>query len=154
MTKRDLLHAVPSRRQIAVGLVALPLVAGRAVAAESPPIDEVTRLMQAQKEAWNRGDIAGFCVPYSDDCIFISPSGVTRGRQTVQDRYMKKYGAARETLGRLEFDVLETRTTSAMVTLAMRWSLSWTGKPPASGHTLIVWQRLPGGWKLVQDASM
>lgn len=154
MTTRDPVSAVPSRRQLGAALVALPFVARRVAAAEPSPTDEVTRLMQAQKEAWNRGDIAGFCAPYSDDCIFISPSGVTRGRQTVQDRYMKKYGAARETLGRLEFDVLETRTTPAMVTLAMRWSLAWAGKPPAAGHTLIVWQRLPAGWRLVQDASM
>lgn len=152
MTHR--IDGTPSRRQLAVALAALPFVARRATAAEAGPTDEVTRLMQAQKEAWNRGDIAGFCAPYSDDCIFISPSGVTRGRQTVQDRYMKKYGAARATLGRLAFDVLETRATAAMVTLAMRWSLAWADKPPASGHTLIVWQKLPEGWRLVQDASM
>lgn len=144
------------RREVLGALAVAPLLVTprSAVAEAKDAIAEVKALIVAQTDAWNRGDIAGFCAPYADDCVFLSPSGLSRGRQTVQDRYMKKYGAARATLGRLAFDVLETRATAAMVTLAMRWSLAWADKPPASGHTLIVWQKLPEGWRLVQDASM
>jgi len=139
---------------MAGALIALPCLVG-AAKVSAQPLSEVTQLMSSQKDAWNRGDIAGFCAPYAEDCIFISPSGMTRGRQTVLDRYTKKYGAAKATMGRLDFDVIETRPTTAMVTMVMRWSLTWSGaKPPASGHTLIVWQRLSSGWRLVQDASM
>jgi uncharacterized protein (TIGR02246 family) len=154
MSSRNRIEGAISRRQLAGALFAVPCLGG-ATDAAAQPLEEVTRLMQSQKAAWNRGDIAGFCAPYAEDCIFISPSNVTRGRQTVQDRYAKKYGAAKETMGRLDFDVLETRPTAAMVTMVMRWSLVWSGaRPPASGHTLIVWQLLPSGWRLVQDASM
>ena len=48
---------------------------------------ELTR----QAGAWNRGDLDAFCAFYADDAVFISPSGVTRGRQAVLDRYKKRY---------------------------------------------------------------
>ena len=48
--------------------------------------------------------------------------------------------------------------TENMVSLAMRWKLSWPtppgAKPEASGLTLIVWRNIFGEWLLYQDASM
>lgn len=147
-------NLLDTSRRDALALFALPLLAGKSAAAEPAAPAEVTALMKTQIAAWNRGDIAGFCSYYADDCIFISPSGVTRGRQIVQERYAKKYGAAKQTMGQLAFEILDTRTMPASVTLAMRWSLTWEGKPPAAGLTLIVWQKQSAGWRLVQDASM
>lgn len=114
--------------------------------------------MQAQTAAWNRGDIAGFCAAYAEDCVFLSPSGLTRGRRTVEERYQKKYGAATATMGQLDFAPLSHSASPELVSLALRWRLRWPllqpSKPDQSGLTLIVWQRQPGGWFLVQDASM
>lgn len=149
-----------SRRDALSAVAAIPFLADSkpAVAAALTPADEVKALMRKQQDAWNRGDIAEFCAPYSDDCIFLSPTGVTRGRLVLQERYLKKYGTAKETMGQLLFEVLDTRETALMVTLAMRWNLSWQSsradKAPASGLTLISWQRQTSGWRLVQDASM
>lgn len=148
-----------SRRALLAVLAAAPLAHQTPVAAAGlSALDQVKAVLAAQKEAWNRGDIIGFCAPYADDCIFLTPTGVTRGRLTVQERFRKKYGEAPETMGRLAFEILDTRVTADTVTMAMKWSLSWQGtatnKPAASGSTLIVWQRLSGGWRLVQDASM
>lgn len=156
---------------VAQALAAKPTPAGPAPAAPAAPsvavatpaaqaaaaAADVTAQMWAQREAWNRGDIAGFCAPYADDCIFLSPSGVTRGRQVVQDNYTRKYGSAPQTMGRLDFEILDTRSTPDSVTLAMRWSLTWADRsahPPRAGTTLIVWQRQGGRFRLVQDASM
>lgn len=155
----------PRRQFLRHGLAtagALAALPDGAVAAPPVPsaasLSEVQARMQAQTAAWNRGDIAGFCAAYAEDCIFISPSGVTRGRRVVQERYSKKYGAAQATMGQLEFELLDQRSSSDFVSLALRWRLSWPRlkpeKPAQSGSTLIVWQRLPGGWFLVQDASM
>lgn len=146
----------------------LPLVAA-AVAASSAaadpagppavgPIDEVKARLKAQQDAWNRGDLEAFCADYSDDAVFLSPSGLTRGRADVLARYTKKYGAARATMGTLSFEFLDEHSSAELVTLAMRWQLAWPAqkpaKPTASGLTLIVWRKLKGQWKLVQDASM
>jgi hypothetical protein len=40
------------------------------------------------------------------------------------------------------------------VSVTARWSLARTGKPPASGLTLIVLRRDGGKWRIVEDASM
>lgn len=150
-----------NRRQFFGACLALPALAGRsapAAAASSPAVDEVLSRLRAQQDAWNRGDIAGFCAHYAEDCVFLSPGGVSRGRKTVESRYSQKYGAAKASMGQLEFDILDRRSTSDTVSLAMRWTLRWpespSPKPAASGLTLIIWQRHGSGWQLVQDASM
>ena len=147
------------RREVLGALAVAPLLVTprSAVAEAKDAIAEVKALIVAQTDAWNRGDIAGFCAPYADDCVFLSPSGLSRGRQTVQDRYTKKYGGAKQTMGRLALEILDARSAPASVSVAMRWSLVWDAaqkKPPASGLSLIVWQRHPAGWHLIQDASM
>lgn len=166
-TKPAASSASNRRQLLSAGLAvtaSLPLAPALAAAATPPvgsgarPLDEVLARMRVQTAAWNRGDIAGFCAAYAEDCIFLSPSGVTRGRRTVEERYQKKYGTAQATMGQLEFEPLEHRQSPDVVSLALRWRLSWPGaqpeKPAQSGLTLIVWQRQPGGWFLVQDASM
>ena len=50
---------------------------------------------------------------------------MTRGRRVVQERYSKKYGAAQATMGQLEFELLDQRSSSDFVSLALRWRLSW-----------------------------
>lgn len=161
--------AASSRRQLFIaGLAAsVPAVVARRSGAASArseaasagtAIDEVLALLSAQKDAWNRGDIAGFCSHYAPDCVFLSPSGVSRGRKTVESRYVQKYGATKASMGRLDFDILDRRESTDGVSLAMRWTLTWADRPApksvATGLTLIVWQRHPSGWHVVQDASM
>ena len=105
---------------------------------------------------------------YAEDAVFASPSGLTRGRALVLERYQKKYpdAAAR---GTLSFDVLETRLASGVevsffgdalpsdvhgVSVLARWALAYPEKPTASGLTLLVLRRRGNGWEIVQDASM
>ncbi|MDP2340449.1 MAG: nuclear transport factor 2 family protein [Deltaproteobacteria bacterium] len=118
------------------------------------PLEEVKARLDAQRDAWNRGDLEAFCADYSDDCVFLSPSGVSRGRAEVLARYVKKYGGAKETMGTLSFEFVDDEASPEIVSLAMRWKLVFTGKPEASGLTLIVWHKIKGQWKLAQDASM
>lgn len=121
--------------------------------AGSPNAQLVLALLERQRQAWNVGDLEGFCAIYAEDARFLSPSGVTQGRAAVLARYQQRY-PNKAAMGTLAFDVLEIRETSGAVSIAARWTLSFPGKPPASGHTLIVFNLLPAGWRLVQDASM
>jgi uncharacterized protein (TIGR02246 family) len=118
------------------------------------PDAEVTKLVAEQVVAWNNGDLAFFCALYAEDAIFLSPSGVTRGRKAVEERYAKKYGGNKKGMGTLAIEPLETRVLGTAVTIAAKWTLTFEGKPPASGHTLIVFERRADRWVLVQDASM
>ena len=116
-------------------------------------------VLQAQVAAWNRGDLAAFCEVYVDDATFLSPSGITRGRQAVRDRYRKRY-PDKAAMGTLALDPIETRPASShdggpvlAVTIAARWKLSYPDKPVASGLTLLVLHRVGARWQIVQDAS-
>jgi|GEM_PF-5157 len=126
------------------------------------PLDAVEKkaiqtLILAQASAWNHGDLKGFCAPYADDALFLSPSGLTRGRQAIFDRYQKKYGAAQHTMGSLTLQVLEMRGSSTFASVAMKWKLLWpedASKAPASGLSLVTLHKVQGQWHIVQDASM
>ena len=145
------------RRSFLVVAAAAATLSGSAAGgppAPGAPLREVKARLEAQRLAWNAGDLVAFCADYSDDCVFLSPSGLSRGRAEVLARYTQKYGAAKETMGALSFDFLDEEASPELVTLAMRWKLSWPGKLDASGLTLIVWRTIKGNWKLVQDASM
>ena len=85
--------------------------------------------------------------------MFVSPSGVTRGRGEVLARYQKKYPTA-EAMGKLTLSPLDVRQTADWVSVAAKWTLEYSGKPAASGHTVVVFKREGGQWRIVHDASM
>jgi len=125
-------------------------------------------LLGRQAAAWNRGDLEAFCSVYADDATFLSPSGVTKGRQAVIDRYRSRY-PDQAAMGHLALEILEARPIWGMetdrqsnavpgeiqgMTIAARWSLTSPGKETVSGLTLLVLRPRGDGWVIVQDASM
>jgi uncharacterized protein (TIGR02246 family) len=130
--------------------------------------EAVGALLQQQAAAWSRGDVVGFCSVYAEDAAFVSPSGLTRGREAVLERYRKRY-PGRAAMGTLALEVLEARphwgTEVSLlgdavpgrvqsVSVVARWTIRREGQPDATGLTLIVLRPRGGGWEIVQDASM
>lgn len=109
--------------------------------------------LSRQAAAWSRGDLDAFCASYAADAVFVSPSGVTRGRDQVLARYKQKYPDAK-VMGKLALEPLDTRVSGEAATVAARWTLTYPDKPPATGHTVIVFIRQNGRWRIVHDASM
>src|SRR5438309_9612947 len=68
----------------------------------------ILAVLDAQRDAWNRGDIEGYMDGYarSADTVFVSGDNVTHGWQTVLDHYKKGYDS-REKMGVLTFSDLE-----------------------------------------------
>jgi peptidoglycan/xylan/chitin deacetylase (PgdA/CDA1 family)/ketosteroid isomerase-like protein len=131
--------------------------------------EEVTAVLLRQAEAWNRGDLASFCSVYADDATFLGTTGVFRGREAIVERYRKRYGSEKASMGTLSFEIVEARTSAGTessflgdavpgrvhaVSLAARWHLRYADKPEASGLTLVVLRRKGDGWVIVQDASL
>jgi uncharacterized protein (TIGR02246 family) len=129
----------------------------RTAAAET----EVKALLTRQAEAWNRGDLEAFCAVYAEDAAFVSPSGLTKGRAALLERYKKRYPTP-EAMGTLSFEFLDTRTAWGMaapadvraVSIVARWRLDSPDKAPLAGLTLLVLKRRGDAWAIVQDASM
>jgi beta-aspartyl-peptidase (threonine type) len=113
---------------------------------------EVRAVMDAQVEAWNRGDIDGFMRGYaqSPDTIFVSGDTVTRGWQTVLDRYKKGYDS-REKMGQLTFSELEIMPFGKDAAVVIgRWQLKRANDTPHGRFTLI-FRRSRAGWRIVHD---
>jgi peptidoglycan/xylan/chitin deacetylase (PgdA/CDA1 family) len=131
----------------------------------------VAALLKTQSDAWNRGDLDAFTAVYAEDASFLSPTGLTQGRQQVLERYRRRY-PDRQAMGHLTLEVIETRPVQGVeftaggdarpgrvhgVSLAARWKLAYPdqpGKPAAEGLTLLVLHRRGDSWEIVQDASM
>jgi len=114
---------------------------------------EVLALLERQAAAWTKGDLDAFCSVYADDAVFVSPSGVTRGRAEVLARYKKKYPTA-AAMGKLTLAPLDVRASADEVSVAAKWTLEYPDTPAATGHTVVVFKRWKGTWQIVHDASM
>jgi len=148
----------------ALALVVLSLAAAGCGTASQQVVDEaavgpfdenvVLGILQEGAAAWTRGDIETFVSVYADDCLFVTPSGLTRGRQQVLDRYRERY-PDRQAMGTLDLEVIDTRPAPpGGLAVAARWVLSYPDRPASSGHTLVIFRRIDGVWQIVQDASM
>lgn len=120
---------------------------------EAVRAESAKAFMNEQAAAWNRGDLEAFCASYSDDATFITPSGLTKGREQVLARYKKRY-PDKAAMGTLSFEFLDARVAPGSVTVMAKWALSYPNKPSASGSTLVVLHPRGTSWMVVQDASM
>ena len=113
---------------------------------------DIRAVMIAQEVAWNRGDVDGFMNGYarSRTTVFVSGDTITRGWQTVRDRYKKKYATA-EQMGRLTFSDLEITTLGPNAAIVLgRWRLRRKSDQPHGRFTLL-FRRTPEGWRIVHD---
>jgi len=134
---------------------------------EAQAKDEAAALLTRQAEAWSAGDLEAFCSVYADDALYVSPSGTTRGRAAILEQYRRRY-PNRDAMGSLSLEVLDARTGDGIevtphgdavpgrvhsISIVGRWRLTYTGRDPAEGRTLVVLRRVGDGWQIVQDAS-
>ncbi len=113
---------------------------------------EIRAVMSAQVAAWNRGDVDGFMNGYARSTAteFVAGDKLTRGWQTVRDRYKKKYDS-REKMGTLTFSELKITWLSGDAALVIgRWRLERKGDKPQGRFTLL-FRRTPSGWRIVHD---
>lgn len=113
---------------------------------------EIRLVLDAQRDAWNRGDIEGYMDGYarSEETVFVSGDNVTRGWQTVLDRYKKNYNS-REKMGMLTFSDLETSLIGNDSAIVIgRWHLKRAGDEPHGRFTLI-FRKTRQAWKIVHD---
>ena len=121
---------------------------------EQPPnsVAEIQSVLNAQQDAWNRGDIDAFMNGYAQSAstVFISEDEVRRGWETVRERYRQKY-SDRTKMGTLMFSDIETTLLAADAAVVLgRWRLHRAADEP-HGRFTLVFKRLPEGWRIVHD---
>jgi uncharacterized protein (TIGR02246 family) len=140
-------------RRLVPALVAASAMAALAAAGEAPA-KTPRAVLDAQVEAWNRGDLEAFMAGYwrSPDLVFCSGATVTKGWDETLARYRKRYQSEGREMGRLRFDGVEVLPLGDDAALARgAWHLVMTdGKEPHGLFTLLL-RRLDGTWRIVHD---
>ena len=143
-----------ARRALFIGLV-FALASSSLLATEKDIAEiEIRAVMNAQVAAWNRGDIDAYMDGYvrSDKLEFVSKGKITRGWQTVRDRYHKKYNS-REAMGTLKFsDIKIKRLRDNLALVIGRWELSRKNDRP-HGSFVLTFRHQPEGWRIVHDQT-
>jgi ketosteroid isomerase-like protein len=119
---------------------------------DAKTVAAVRAVLEAQVAAWNRGDIDGYMDGYarSDETLFISGDSMTRGWQTVLERYKKGYDT-RAKMGQLTFSDLEIKPVSKDAAIAQgRWQLTREKDTP-HGRFTLVFRLTKDGWRIVHD---
>ncbi len=113
----------------------------------------IRHVLDAQVEAWNKGDLDAFMTGYwkSPDLTFFSGKNKTRGWKATLQRYRKKYGNAEKKMGKLTFRDLEVDVVGpAAGWVRGRWKLV-RDKETLGGLFTLIFKKLPEGWRIVHD---
>ena len=143
------------RFRIALAITILNIGFQTSFAATKPdpdPDKAIRAVIEAQRDAWNRGDIEGYMDGYlrSSTTVFVSGDNVTHGWQTVLEHYKKGYDS-REKMGVLTFTDLEITTLSKNSAVVVgRWHLQRAKDEPHGRFTLI-FRKTRQGWKIIHD---
>lgn len=112
----------------------------------------VRAVLDAQVNAWNRGDVDTFMQSYwkSDKTEFVGSSGIFRGWQAVLERYHKTY-PDRSAMGKVTFSDLEFTLLSPGAALVVgKYHLVRESDQPEGVFTLI-FRKFPEGWRIIND---
>jgi ketosteroid isomerase-like protein len=149
-------------RAVMLSFVVLLLVALSSSCAQPPEgakanaenASAIRAVIDAQAAAWNRGDVEGYMDGYerSDQTTFISGDNLTRGWQTVLDRYKKSYDT-RDKMGTLQFSELDVQPLSPFYAVVTgRWQLTRANDSPHGRFTLI-FRKTSAGWRITTDTT-
>ncbi len=109
-------------------------------------------MLDAQVQAWNRGDVERFVSFYAEDCTFVGKQMV-HGRAAVLARYRTGFPTA-AAMGKLGFQDLEVRPVDKQIALVTgRFHLDRTpeGGGPADGIFSLVMRLKGGTWQILLD---
>lgn len=114
----------------------------------------VENLINAQKDSWNSGDLDGFMSAYlnSKDICYTSAGVEVWGYNALHERYQKKYGDKKDTMGKLAFRDLKVTELSPKSALAVgHWHLDRVSAAPMDGTFSLVLLKGKAGWKIIHD---
>jgi beta-aspartyl-peptidase (threonine type) len=114
----------------------------------------VRAVLDAQENAWNRGDLVDFMTGYwkDDRLTFFSGDTITSGWQKTYDRYQQRYRADGKEMGRLSFSDIQIEPlgdTAAFV--RGRWKLTMKDGKTPNGLFTLFFRRIDGNWRIVHD---
>ncbi len=139
------------------GVLVLGALAGTMAAGCGKPVDhpEIREVLGKQEQAWNRGDLDGYMEGYwkSDELVFSTPKGQTRGWQAVLEQYRRSCSTP-EKMGRLAFEGLQiARPGEDQAEVSGKYRLK---RPdgPQTGRFYLYLRRINNQWVIVKDYTV
>ena len=115
----------------------------------------IESVLDQQVAAWNRGDIKGFMSGYwnSPELIYVGNTTVTRGWQTLLNRYEELSKTSGGQIGTLELQ--ETQITVLSKDNALVWGTYRVLQPgqDRKGLYTLVLRRFQAGWRTIYDRT-
>ena len=142
--------ALPCFTATFVLILLMSIISNAQNASDSKSVAAIRAVIEAQRDAWNKGDIEGYMDGYdrSESTVFVSGDKVTHGWQTVLEHYKKGYDT-REKMGQLTFSDLEVTMLSKDAAVVVgRWHLKRADEPHGR-FTLI--QKNEAGLRIIHD---
>ena len=112
----------------------------------------IHKVLEAQVQAWNNGDIDAFMKGYwnSDSLLFVGSKGPNYGWQTTLENYKKSYPDT-TVMGKLVFTILETKMLSADHAFILgKWHLTRSIGDIGGFYTLL-FKKINGQWYIIVD---
>jgi uncharacterized protein (TIGR02246 family) len=137
---------------VSILMLALSISSNAHKTTDTKSIAAIRAVLDAQRDAWNKGDIEGYMDGYdrSDTTVFVSGDNVNRGWKTVLERYKKTYDTS-DKMGVLTFSDLEiTLLSKDSATVLGRWLLKRAKDEPHGRFTLI-FKKTKQGWRIIHD---
>ena len=118
-------------------------------------IHAIKKMLEAQQECWNNGDIDGFMEGYwnSEELIFTSLNHQpTYGWQATLDRYKSSY-PTKEIMGELKFEIYDIELTSKKTAILNgKWELIRINDHPQGDFWLNL-EKFENNWLIVKDST-
>lgn len=121
----------------------------------SPALADPTETLNAQVDAWNRGDLKAFMQGYLDSPTMTYTGGgeIVQGYAALEERYRSRYGNDTASMGVLRFTDLAVQPLDPDHALVVgRWHLDRKGTTHDGVFTLVM-QKVAGSWKILHDHS-
>ncbi|MFZ5517952.1 MAG: YybH family protein [Candidatus Zhuqueibacterota bacterium] len=140
-------------KQLFVFFILASLNCAQPVIDEAAIKNEISRIMEQQKQSWNRGEIDGFMAFYWNSDQFTFQSGNKRlvGWEEMMAMYRKNY--AGPSMGALDFTDIQINIIDANNAYVLgRWTVT-TSEATKQGLFTLVFRQFENGWRIIHDHS-
>ena len=111
-------------------------------------------VIEAQRDAWNRGDIDGYLADYwhSDKVRWVSEGTVRYGFEAIASAYKTRFDSP-DNMGKLEVANLEIQLLGESDALAFGTWIQTTHTARRHGVFTVHLKKIDGEWQIVSDHS-
>jgi len=114
----------------------------------------ILKLLEDQRQAWNRGELKEFMMGYikSDSLLFVGKNGPKYGWDNTLKNYKKSY-PDQKAMGFLSFNIQEVKLIASDHAFVLgAWHLKREKDEPKGFFTLLL-RKIRGEWKVIADHS-